>query len=538
MIAKSNEVNGVEIKGQIDNIIYTNETNGYTVCELITETKVYTAVGYLPFVNTGDVIVANGEMTRHNVYGEQFKVATFEKVMPSTLNEIEKYLGSGIIKGVGPVTAKKIVSRFADESIYVLKCEPYKLAEIKGINYEKAQLISEEFNNMWELWQLVNFLQRYDIGTVNANRVYQELGQNALSVIKDNPYVLLDILYGVGFDKIDKIASELGIEYNSPYRISSAIKHGLHLALRNGHTCVQRKSLEEFVVNILGVDEQLISNEMTALVYAKQIAIEQEMVFLGDYYEIEDFVAKKLVSMTLDKAKKCVHLEQKIKEQEEQIEITLSQEQRKAIHMVFNNRVSIITGGPGTGKTTIIKMLVRLFQYEKMNFALCAPTGRAAKRITETTGEEAKTLHRLLDIGRLVEEEIDLNANISKIAQDVIIVDEMSMVDIVVMNYLMKGLKENTKLVLIGDADQLPSVGAGMVLKDLIDSNIIPKIQLTEIYRQAQESKIVMNAHKINSGEEIDLEGRQGDFVFIKETNILEQLIQLITKQLPKMRKI
>lgn len=528
----------MEVKGQIDNIIYTNESNGYTVCELLTETKLYTAVGYLPFVNIGDVIVANGEMTNHSVYGEQFKINSFEKMMPSTLNEIEKYLGSGIIKGVGPVTAKKIVSRFADDSIYVLKCEPHKLAEIKGINYEKAQLISEEFNNMWELWQLVNFLQKYDIGTVNANRVYAELGVNALSVIKENPYILLDILYGVSFDKIDKIANELGIEYNSTYRVSSAIKHGLKLALRNGHTCVNKTSLIDFVENITGVNEELITNEMTALTYSDEIKIENEMAFLNEYYEAEENVAKKLVSMSVDKVKKCVNIDEKIKEQEEIIGITLSEDQKKAIKMVFNNRVSIITGGPGTGKTTIIKMLVRLFRYEKMEFALCAPTGRAAKRITETTGEEAKTLHRLLEIGKTIDEGIDLNASISKITQDVVIVDEMSMVDIVVMNYLTKGIKDNTRLVLIGDADQLPSVGPGMVLKDLIESNIIKTINLTEIYRQARESQIIVNAHKINDGESIDLTDSYGDFVFIKETNILNQMINLINEKLLKTRKL
>lgn len=528
----------MEIKGQIDNIIYANESNGYTVCEITSDAKLYTAVGYLPFVNTGDVIVANGEMTRHNVYGEQFKISTFEKVMPSTLNEIEKYLGSGIIKGVGPVTAKKIVSKFGDESIYVLKCEPHKLADIKGINFEKAEFISEEFNNMWELWQLVNFLQKYDIGTVNANRVYQELGANALNAIKDNPYVLLDILYGVGFDKIDRIASELGIEYNSPYRISSAIKHGLKLALRNGHTCVNEESLINFVENILSVDIDLITNEMTSLTYSNQIYIDDEMVFLKEYYEAEENVAKKLVSMSLDKLKQSPNLDKKIKEQEELIGITLSDDQKKAIEMVFKNRVSIVTGGPGTGKTTIIKMLVRLFKYEKMQVALCAPTGRAAKRITETTGEEAKTLHRLLEIGKTIDEEIDLNANISKLTQDVVIVDEMSMVDIAVMNYLIKGLKDKTRLVLIGDSDQLPSVGAGMVLKDLIESGIIKTMKLTEIYRQAKESKIVVNAHKINDGEEIDLTDNKGDFIFVRENNILEQMIELITVRLPKLRKV
>lgn len=528
----------MEIKGQIDNIIYANESNGYTVCELITDTQVVTVVGYLPFINVGDVITAKGELVKHNVYGEQFKVNTFEKVMPSNLVEIEKYLGSGIIKGIGPVTAKKIVDRFGENSIYVLKCEPYKLSEIRGINSEKAQLISEEFTNLWELWQIVTFLQKYDIGSANANRVYKELGVNALAVIKDNPYILLDILYGVGFEKIDKIAYELGVEYDSPFRISSAIKHGLKLALKNGHTCVNENAIIDFVRNTLSVPADLVENEIVALSYSKQIYIENNLVFLKEYYEAEEIIAKKLVSFSLDKVKKNINLDKKIKEQEEKNDIRLSDEQKKAIEMVFNNKISIITGGPGTGKTTIIKMLVNLFNYENKSIALCAPTGRAAKRITETTGEEAKTLHRLLEIGKTADEGIELNLMINKINQDVVIVDEMSMVDTAVMSYLVRGLKESTRLVLIGDADQLPSVGAGLILKDLIESEIIPTMKLNEIYRQAKESNIVVNAHKINNGEEISLIEKKGDFIFLRETNILEQIIDLIGNRLPKMRKI
>ena len=528
----------MEIKGQIDNIIYSNESNGYTVCEVVSDMQVTTVVGYLPFINVGDIIVANGEMIKHNVYGEQFKVNTFEKVMPSSTAEIERYLGSGIIKGIGPATAKKIVSRFGDESIYVLKCEPYKLAEIKGINNEKAQIISEEFTKLWDLWQIVTFLQKYDIGTANASRVSKELGVNALNVIKDNPYILLDILYGVSFEKIDKIAYELGIEYNSPYRISSAIKHGLKLALRNGHTCVNEKSLKDFVVNTLGVAEQMVDNEMVSLAYSKKVYIEDGFAFLKEYYEAEETIAKKLLSLSLDKVKKCVNLDKKIKEQEEKIGIKLSEDQKKAIELVFNNKISIITGGPGTGKTTIINMLVNLFKYEQKSIALCAPTGRAAKRITETTGEDAKTLHRMLEIGKTADEAIDLDMMVSKINQDVVIVDEMSMVDTAVMSYLVRGLKETTRLVLIGDADQLPSVGAGLILKDLIDSTYIATMKLTEIYRQAEESNIVVNAHKINNGENISLNEKTGDFFFIRETNPLEQIADLLVNRLPKLRKI
>ena len=294
----------------------------------------------------------------------------------------------------------------------------------------------------------------------------------------------------------------------------------------------------DFVVNTLGVDSETVTNELTSLCYAKQTYIEGEMVYLKEYFEAEENIAKRLVSLSLDKVKKNINLDKKIAEQEEKIGIKLSGDQKKAIEMVFGSKVSIITGGPGTGKTTIIKMLVKLFTYENKSISLCAPTGRAAKRITETTGEEAKTLHRLLEIGKTADEGIDLNMMVSKINSDVVIVDEMSMVDTAVMNYLVKGLKETTRLVLIGDADQLPSVGAGSILKDLIESSIIPTMNLTEIYRQAKESNIIVNAHKINDGENISLDEKEGDFIFIKETNSMEQMVDIILNKLPKMRKI
>lgn len=528
----------MEIKGQIDSIIYSNESNGYTVCEIVSDTQVVTAVGYLPFLNIGDVILANGEMVKHAMYGEQFKINRFEKIMPSSLDEIEKYLASGIIKGIGPVTAKKIVTKFGDDSIYVLKYEPDKLSEIKGINLEKARNISEEFNNLWELWQIVTFLQKYDIGTSNATRVYKELGVNAINVIKDNPYILVDVLYGVGFEKVDKIAVELGVDYNSPFRIASAIKHGLKLAMRNGHTCVVKSSLVTFVANMLGIEDVVVENEMTSLVYAKQIYVENEFVFLKEYYEAEESISKKLTSFAMDKVKKCVNLSKKIAEQECKLGITLSEMQKSAIEMAINNKISIITGGPGTGKTTIIKMLVKLFKYEQKSVALCAPTGRAAKRISETTGEEAKTLHRFLEIGKLEDDIIDMNVMISKIEHNIVIVDEMSMVDTAVMNYLVRGLKDSSRLILIGDADQLPSVGAGAILKDLIDSGIIPTMKLTEIYRQAKESSIVMNAHRVNNGEPMELDAGS-DFVFDRDIgNPVNQIIELMKNRLPKIRKL
>ena len=388
----------MEIKGQIEDIIYSNESNSYTVCTIILEKEIITAVGYLPFINIGDIIVAQGNFVKHATYGEQFKIDTFEKTMPNTTQEIEKYLGSGIIKEIGPATSKKIVSRFGEDTIYVLQYEPSKLSQIKGITESKANEISNEFNNVWELWKIVMFLQQYGIGTTNANRVYKELGIGAIEKIKENPYILLKFLYGVDFKNIDRMALTLGIEHESTHRISSGIKYAMNQSTKNGNTCVLKEKLIEYVANILNVYPELVENEFTNLCYSREVYFENGYAFLSDYYLAEEVVAKKLLMLTNSHNKNNINLDKKIAEFEKELNITLSKEQKEAVKSVFENRVSIITGGPGTGKTTIIKMLIKLFKYDETEFALCAPTGRAAKRITETTGEEAKTLHRFLEL--------------------------------------------------------------------------------------------------------------------------------------------
>lgn len=388
----------MEIKGQIEDIIYSNESNSYTVCTIILEKEIITAVGYLPFINIGDIIVAQGNFVKHATYGEQFKIDTFEKTMPNTTQEIEKYLGSGIIKGIGPATSKKIVSRFGEDTIYVLQYEPSKLSQIKGITESKANEISNEFNNVWELWKIVMFLQQYGIGTTNANRVYKELGIGAIEKIKENPYILLKFLYGVDFKNIDRMALTLGIEHESTHRISSGIKYAMNQSTKNGNTCVLKEKLIEYVANILNVYPELVENEFTNLCYSREVYFENGYAFLSDYYLAEEVVAKKLLMLTNSHNKNNINLDKKIAEFEKELNITLSKEPKEAVKSVFENRVSIITGGPGTGKTTIIKMLIKLFKYDETEFALCAPTGRAAKRITETTGEEAKTLHRFLEL--------------------------------------------------------------------------------------------------------------------------------------------
>lgn len=529
----------MEIKGQIEEIIFSNELNSYTVCSMIVGNNEITATGYLPFVNIGDLIIAEGDFVNHNVYGKQFKINTFEKTMPNTTVEIEKYLGSGIIKGIGPATSKKIVDRFGEDTIYVLQYESEKLSVIKGITPSRAKEISEAFNNVWELWQIVMFLQKYGIGTANANRIYKEFGMNAINAIKENPYVLLNILYGVDFKHVDKMAISMGIERTSSFRIASGIKYALTLASRNGHTCVLEVNLVGYVADILAVDKELVENELTGLKYSKEVYLEEEYVFLKDYYQAEENVAKKILMLSNNFSKKYNSLDDRIKDAEKELKIELSKEQKEAVKACFKNQVVIITGGPGTGKTTIIKVLINLFKKAELEVALCAPTGRAARRMKETTGEEAKTLHRLLEIGKTEENVPNIDFAVNKIKQKVVIVDEMSMVDIVLMNYLVKGLEDNTKLILIGDSDQLASVGPGSVLQDLIESDSIVTKKLTEIYRQAAESQIITNAHKINVGDKsLTFNKKDGDFFFLKEQSLVEQIVELVNTRLPKMRKV
>ena len=364
----------MEIKGQVDSIVYYNEENGYTVCNLDVNSELITAVGTMPFISVGDIIKADGSLVNHALYGEQFKVNSFEKIMPSTVVEVEKYLGSGIIKGVGPATSKKIVSKFGEDTVNVLRFEPYKLVEISGITSSKATQISEEFNKEWQLWQIVLFLQKYDIGATNSNRVYKELGFNAIDKIKDNPYILLKILHGVGFETIDRMAISLGVDYNSNFRISSGIKYALSLSSRNGNTCSKKEELINYVSNVLKVPEELVENELTSLSYSKEIYLEDGYIYLSNYFEAEDSIARRVMMLCNDKVKRIVNIESKIKDIEQKIRINLSDEQKKAIQMAFNNKIAIITGGPGTGKTTIIKTILKITEIEKMDVALCAPT--------------------------------------------------------------------------------------------------------------------------------------------------------------------
>ena len=536
----------MEITGEVKDIIYQNEVNSYTVAEFETEEGDITIVGYLPFINAGDTLKLTGKIVTHQDYGEQFKVDTFEKMMPKTLASLERYLANGTIKGVGPATAKKIVDTFGDETLHVLKIEPERLAQIKGINKEKAISISEAFIENWELWQIVGYLEKFSIGVQNAKNVYKKLGANAIEEIEANPYILIDVANNVDFKKIDKMAMDIGISYNYEKRIKSGIKYAIMCTTTNGHCRVQKENLYAFCRDLLGVSTEELEENLIELKVYNQIIEEDNWVYLAPFYKAEQNIAERiLILQTSNNVKKIDNIQKELKKIEKHSDIELSEKQKEAIEAINENNVCIITGGPGTGKTTIIKTVIDLYEAHGKKVALCAPTGRAAKRMTETTGKEAKTLHRLLEIGKMEDEnKIDsINYEIAPLDADVVIVDEMSMVDIFLMNYLVKALYQGTKLVLVGDVDQLPSVGPGSILKDMINSEKITTITLNKIFRQAAKSKIILNSHRVNEGEkflnkeDIENEELNEDFFYINETSqekMLSQVISLCNGRLAK----
>ena len=543
----------MEIKGEILDIIYKNEINSYTIATFRTDEEETTVVGYLPFINVGDTLSVNGVFVEHQEYGRQFKIGTFEKIMPQTLESLERYLANGMIKGIGPATAKKIVETFGENTINIFKFEPEKLAQIKGITEEKAISMAEEFVANWEIWQLVGFLEKFGIGPQSTEKIYKTLGQNAIEEIEANPYILVDLVNKVDFTQIDKMALDIGIEYNNDKRIKSGIKYALRLATYNGHCTVMYENLVEFVSNLLGVEKELVEDNIINLKAKNEIILEErdlegeteEWIYLEEYYNAEKNIAEKLIRLRDSRnIKKISGFDKKIKTLEKQTDIELSDKQLEAIKAINDNNICVITGGPGTGKTTIIKTILELYKQEGKKVVLCAPTGRAAKRMSETTGEDAKTLHRLLELGKIVSDdnqEINTELAITPIDADIIIIDEVSMVDIFLMNYLLKGVYQGSKLILVGDVDQLPSVGPGNVLKDIINSQEIVTIVLNKIFRQAAKSKIILNSHKVNEGisfigEEYEKDILE-DFFYINENDkakILDNIISLSTGRLKK----
>ena len=461
--------------------------------------------------------------------------------MPKTLDSLEKYLSNGTIKGIGPATAKKIVATFGEDTINVFKFEPEKLTQIKGITKEKAIEMAQCFVENWELWQIVGFLDNFGISPANAKTIYKKLGTQTIDEIESNPYILIDLVKGVDFAKLDKYALENGFEINNYKRIKCGIKYSFVNITYNGHCCTLEANLIKYVKELLKVEDDDIEHCLIDLNVKEEIVIEkredENWVYSKEIYDAEANIASKLILLdSTQNIKRIDSFDSELEKIEKAGNINLSTKQEEAIQAINSNNVVIITGGPGTGKTTIIKNVIDIYKSHGKKVVLCAPTGRAAKRMTEMTGEEAKTLHRLLEIGKIekVNEFTIMNYEVAPIDADVIIVDEASMVDIYLMNYLLNGIYQGTKLILVGDTDQLPSVGPGSVLKDIINSERIKTIFLDEIFRQAAQSKIIVNSHKVNDGEYFlekeEQEGLKDDFFYIKEKSqdiMLDQIISL-----------
>lgn len=530
----------IETQGEILEIIYKNETNGYTICNILTkDEEEITVVGFLPYIQVGEEIKVLGNWVNHPDYGKQLKAETFEKFLPEGLPAIERYLASGIIKGVGLVTAKKLVTKFGENTIEVIKNTPERLTEVRGINMEKAITISNTLNEQWDLWKLISFLGNYGIGNKNAVKLYKALGVNALETVKDNPYIILEICNGVSFKTADQIAQKVGIDANDETRICAGIKYTLSLASYEGHTHLPKSNLTEYLINFLSVETDAIESAIAKMAIDGKIRIFQnDKIYLTSLFNAERNISLQLMQMCQ------INSNFKIEKYENILEngIILTDEQLECVKSVLNNQVSIITGGPGTGKTTIVKSIIKTLENLDAKIVLCAPTGRAAKRLSETSGIDAKTIHRLLEIKHIDDD--DRNAlveiNVTPIEADVVIVDEVSMLDVILMSNLLKAISPTTTLILVGDVDQLPSVGAGNVLKDIIESKQINTFALTKIFRQASKSMIIVNAHSINIGEMPTFNQKDSDSFLVNAKSsdeIIKNIITLVSERLPNFKE-
>lgn len=531
----------ITIEGTIEEVIFRNETNGYTVAILETSDDVVTIVGTIPFVNIGATIKVNGEWTNHPTYGEQIRIENVSTVVPATLNGIKKYLSSGLIPYIGPKTAKKIVERFGMDSLDIIEYDPEKLKEIDGIGDKKVEKILEAFKEQRELRDIMIFLQQYDISPSYGVRIYKKYGSETIKVISENPYKLSEDVFGIGFKTADKIAQSMGIEVDSPYRINAGIKYVLLEYAGKGHSYVPKEKLLERSKEILNVDEEILEESIRELAIGGEVQLEvvdeKVLVYYMPFYIAENNVCKKIIELSrveLDSLQ--LDVEKGIETIEIEEGISFANKQREAIKEAVGNGVVVITGGPGTGKTTTINAIIKLFERENLTVALAAPTGRAAKRMSQASNREARTIHRLLEYSFMEEDMAFARDEDSPLEADVIIIDETSMVDILLMNHLLKAIVPGTRMILVGDVDQLPSIGPGNVLKDIIESKIVKVVELDEIFRQAQESMIVVNAHRINRGEYPFLNVKGKDFFFIPKSSpkeIVNTIVDLCNRRLP-----
>ena len=539
------------IEGYIEHIIYRNQENGYTVANLVAEETEITCVGIFQYLNEGEAIRAKGVYKEHPSYGQQFSVSSYEIVIPQDSLAMERYLGSGAIKGIGAALAARIVRHFGDDTLRIIETEPERLAEVKGISERKAREIAEQVEDKADMRKAMMFLQQYGISQTLGAKIYQQYKQDMYRILKENPYKMAEDISGVGFKIADEIAARIGIHTDSDYRIRSGLLYILLLATAEGHVYLPKRVLLARAEKLLGVQADYMEKHIVDLAIDRKIVVKEitddftdekeQVVYASQYYQIELHTAQMLHELNLKDTGDEEVIAEKIRRIQKAEKIELDEMQQQAIAEAVKNGLLVITGGPGTGKTTTINGIIRYFEMEGLDVYLAAPTGRAAKRMTEATGYEAKTIHRMLELTGAPEEKsgsiyFERNAQ-NPLEADVIIIDEMSMVDIFLMHALLSAVVSGTRLILVGDVNQLPSVGPGSVLKDIIASGEFPVVELVKIFRQASQSDIVVNAHKINQGVPVSLDNKSMDFFFLKRYDanvIISVVITLIQKKMPK----
>lgn len=530
------------LDGLVEAVIFKSEDTGYVVAKITANKEVNTIVGTMPLIKEGQQIEVKGEWIKHKQFGRQFNVEEYKEVLPTSTKEIEKYLSTGIIHGIGPVTAKKIVKAFGEETLNILDNNIERLKEVEGIGKKKYNIIYQSYLETRELKDIIMFFQKHGVTINQCLKIYKKFGGDAQNIVSENPYILSDEISGIGFLTSDRIAKSLGIEPISDFRIQSGIKYVLNSFSGFGNTYMPKDKLINEAQRILSVDKELIEVNIYNSVLEGKIKIEKineiEAVYSLPYYFCELGVTNKIITLSIENFQTInSDITFEISSFERKNNIVFADSQKEAILGAFENGIEIITGGPGTGKTTIIKCIIEIYENNGMKVLLAAPTGRAAKRMTESTGREAKTIHRLLEMGVSDNENSFFGRGEGEpLEGDVIIVDEASMIDIMLMNSLLKAIKLGTRLIIVGDADQLPSVGPGNVLRDLIDSEFIKVVRLKDIFRQGKESMIITNAHRINNGELPYLNKKGGDFFFDnRESNeeILETILDLVNRRLP-----